>query len=47
MFIYPKLQGPRIAVGGLVAPDLLIRALLDKVGLKAELIYANDWYSIT
>lgn len=32
--------------GGLVAPDLLIRALLDKVGLKAELIYANDWYSI-
>ncbi len=47
MFIYPKLQGPRIAVwrrGS--AADLLIRALLDKVGLKAELTYADDWYSI-
>ncbi|WP_291767391.1 DUF3834 domain-containing protein [Caldivirga sp. UBA161] len=47
MFIYPKLQGPRIAVwrrGS--AADLLTRALLDRVGLKAELVYADDWYSI-
>ncbi|WP_048062641.1 DUF3834 domain-containing protein [Caldivirga maquilingensis] len=47
MFIYPKLQGPRIAIwrrGS--AADLLTRALLDKVGLKAELVYADDWYSI-
>lgn len=47
MFIHPKLQGPRIAVwrrGS--AADLLTRALLDKVGLKAELTYADDWYSV-
>lgn len=47
MFIYPKLQDLELPFGDLVASDLLIRALLDKVGLKAELIYANDWYSIT
>ena len=47
MFVYPELRGPRIAVwrrGS--AADVLIRALLDRVGLRAELVYADDWYSV-
>lgn len=47
MFVYPELRGPRIAVwrrGS--AADILIRALLDKVGLRAELVYADDWPSV-
>ncbi len=38
MFVYPELRGPRIAVwrrGS--AADVLIRALLDKVGLRLNL----------
>ncbi len=47
MFVYPELRGPRIAVwrrGS--AADVLIRALLDKNGLRAELVYADDWDSV-
>ncbi len=48
MFVYPELRGgPRIAVwrrGS--AADVLIRALLDRAGLRAELVYADDWPSV-
>ncbi|MGC8607879.1 MAG: DUF3834 domain-containing protein [Vulcanisaeta sp.] len=47
MFVYPELRGPRIAVwrrGS--AADVLTRALLDRGGLRAELIYADDWSSV-
>ncbi|ADY01034.1 hypothetical protein VMUT_0824 [Vulcanisaeta moutnovskia 768-28] len=47
MFVYPELRGPRIAVwrrGS--AADVLTRALLDRGGLRAELIYADDWPSV-
>ena len=47
MFVHPELRGPRIAVwrrGS--AADVLTKALLDRVGLRAELVYADDWNSV-
>ena len=48
MVIYPELRGPRIGVwrrGS--AADILTRALISKVGLGAEIVYADDWYSLS
>ncbi len=48
MVIYPELRGPRIGVwrrGS--AADILTRALIGKVGLGAEIVYADDWYSLS
>ena len=47
LFVHPELRGPRIAVwrrGS--AADVLVRALMDRTGLRAELVYADDWYSV-
>lgn len=45
--VYPGLRGPRIGVwrrGS--AADVLVRAAMDRYGVQAELLYADDWAAV-